>query len=101
MTPAPIYKQALYSAPVQPVSYAQPVITKSYLPPVAPVSYAAPVVAKSFVPAVNQYAYTAPLSKVATYTPTSNILTVPAIKTVAYPKITPGYLPPAPVYKGL
>lgn len=46
---------------------------------------------------------TAPLSKVAAYTPTSNILAVPAVKTVAYPRITPGYLPPAqiaPVYKG-
>lgn len=38
----------------------------------------------------------APLSKVAAYTPTSNFLAVPAVKTVAYPKITAGYLPPAP-----
>lgn len=44
------------------------------------------------------HSQTAPLSKVAAYTPTSNILSVPAVKTVAYPRITPGYLPPAPAY---
>lgn len=53
----------------------------------------------------NVIALVAPLSKVAAYTPTSNILAVPAVKTVAYPRITPGYLPPAPIatpiYKGL
>lgn len=128
VTPAPLYKQAVYSAPVatkaylppvKHVSYAAPVITKSYLPPVTP-TYTAPVVTKSFLPPVTYTGklinwrilmhdiywiliilkknciFTAPLSKVATYTPTSSVLAVPAVKTVAYPRVTPRYLPPAP-----
>lgn len=105
----------LPTAPVITKSYLPsptPVITKSYLPPVAPVapvatvaslppiaSYApiatvAPVITKSYLPPpphVNQLAFTAPLSKVATYTPTSNIYSIPAVKSLAYPKISTGY----------
>lgn len=81
VTPGPIIKQAVYSAPTY---------TNTYLPP-------APVV----VPQISPVAYTAPLSKIATYTPTSNVVAIPAVKNVAaftsyqYPKVTPGYLPPA------
>lgn len=72
VTPAPIIKQAYYSAPV---------------------------VTKTFTPQVTQLSYAAPLSKVATYTPTSNIVAIPAVKQIdyQYPKITSGYLPPAPI----
>lgn len=98
VTPAPIFKHAVYAAPaIQPApiitkSYlsSSPVITKSYLPPIATV---APVITKSYLPPVNQFAYTAPISKVATYTPTTNIVSIPAVKTVdyQYPKISTGY----------
>lgn len=88
VTPGPIVKQ-VYSAPV---------VTKSYVAPaVATVSHGG---YGSYVAAPTPIAYTAPLSKIATYTPTSNFV-VPAVKKVAaipayqYPRITPGYLPPA------
>lgn len=102
VTPASIVKQFV-SAPVITKSYVHPsvipptpVYTKAYLPPpiAAPVASVAPVITKSFLRPVNQFAYTAPLSKVATYTPTSSLVSIPAaVKTVdySYPKITTGY----------
>lgn len=111
VTPGPIIKQTVYSSPVVTKSFLPsapivtnsylppaPVITKSYLPPVAtaaPYPYAsvAPVITKSYLPPVGPVAYTAPLSKVATYTPTSNIVSIPAIKSLEYqyPKVSTGY----------
>lgn len=94
VTPVPIIKQAVYSAPVAVTkSYLPPapVITKSYLPPVAPIATVAtpiasvaPVITKSYLP---------PVAKVATYTPTTNIVSIPAVKSVEYqyPKISTGY----------
>lgn len=103
VTPASVVKQFV-SAPVITKSYVSPVYpsaipptpvyTKAYLPPIAPVASVAPVITKSFLQPVNQLAYTAPLSKVATYTPTSSLVSIPAaVKTVdySYPKITTGY----------
>lgn len=104
VSPLPILKQAVYSSPVITKSYvpAAPVIaktyvpsphiiTKSYLPPVGP--SIAPVITKSYLPPVSQVAYTAPLSKVATYTPTNNIVPIPVVKSFdySYPKIATGY----------
>lgn len=109
VSPLPILKQAVYSAPVITKSYvpAAPVIaksyvssphivTKSYLPPVAsvgPIAPIAPVITKSYLPPVNQVAYTAPLSKVAAYTPTNHIVPIQAVKSFdySYPKIATGY----------
>lgn len=102
ITPAPLIKQAVYSAPLITKSYVTPapIITKSYLPPIAPIATVAPAYAsvtpaitKAYLPPVSQLAYTAPLSKVATYTPTSSIVSIPAVKSVAYqyPKYTAGY----------
>lgn len=99
VTPGPIIKQAVYSSPVVTKSFLPtnsylppaPVITKSYLSPapvatVGPYPYAsvAPVITKSYLP---------PLSKVATYTPTSNIVSIPAVKSLEYqyPKVSTGY----------
>lgn len=105
VTPASVVKQ-IVSAPLITKSYVSspiipsaipptPVYTKAYLPPIAaPVASVAPVITKSFLRPVNQYAYTAPLSKVATYTPTSSLVSIPAaVKTVdySYPKIATGY----------
>lgn len=96
VTPGPFIKQSVYSAPISPV------ITKSYLPPIAnvasypavtpipPIASVAPVITKSYLPPVSQVAYTAPLSKVATYTPTSNIVSIPAVR-YSYPKYSTGY----------
>lgn len=100
VTPASIVKQFV-SAPVITKSYLSPAIpsivaptpayTKAYLPPIA--APVAPVITKSYIRPVNPIAYTAPLSKVATYTPTSSLLSIPAVKTVdySYPKISSGY----------
>lgn len=103
VTPASVVKQ-IVSAPVITKSYLSPAIssaipptpvyTKAYLPPIAaPIASVAPVITKSYLRPVNQFAYTAPLSKVATYTPTSSLVSIPAVKTVdySYPKITTGY----------
>lgn len=108
VTPAPIVKQFV-SAPIITKSYvsqAAPVLTKSYISsppiytksyispvtPVAPVASIAPVITKSYLPPISQIAYTAPLSKFATYTPTSNIVSIPGVKSYAYPKIATGYV---------
>lgn len=114
VTPGPIIKQTVYSAPAAPVitkSYLPPtpIVTKSYLPPVAPVApiatvapYAAvtpvapiasvaPVITKSYLPPVSPVAYSAPVvAKVATYTPTSNIVSIPSVN-YQYPKYSTGY----------
>lgn len=78
VTPVPIIKQAVYSAPVA--------VTKSYLPP-------PPVITKSYLPPIGPVSYTAPVAKIATYTPTTNIVSIPAVKSVEYqyPKISTGY----------
>lgn len=102
VTPASIVKQIVPAAPVITKSYVSPAVypsaipptpiyTKAYLPP--PIASVAPVITKSYLRPVNQFAYTAPLSKVATYTPTSSLVSIPAVKTVdySYPKITTGY----------
>lgn len=95
VTPAPVITKS-YVSPVIPSAIPPtPIYTKAYLPPIAaPVASVAPVITKSFLRPVNQYAYTAPLSKVATYTPTSSLVSIPAaVKTVdySYPKIATGY----------
>lgn len=103
VTPASIVRQ-IVSAPVITKSYLSPAIpsiipptpvyTKAYLPPIAaPVASVAPVITKSYLRPANQFAYTAPLSKVATYTPTSSLVSIPAVKTIdySYPKIANGY----------
>lgn len=118
VTPGPIIKQTVYSSPVVTKSFLPsapivtnsylppaPVITKSYLPPVGtvapytpytpytPYASVAPVITKSYLPPVGPVGYTAPLSKVATYTPTSNIVSIPAVKSLEYqyPKVSTGY----------
>lgn len=102
VTPASIVKQVI-SAPLITKSYVSaaipsaiqpaPVYTKAYLPPIGPVASVAPVISKSYLRPINQFAHTSPLSKVPTYTPTSSLVSLPAVKTVdySYPKITTGY----------
>lgn len=100
VTAAPIIKQSYISAPI--AVTAAPIIKQSYIS--APIAvtpapvYSAPYLTKSYAPQISPLAYTGHLSKVATYTPTSNIFSIPAVKQVSYqyPKITPGYLPPSP-----
>lgn len=82
VTPGPIYKQAVYSAPVVTKSFlpAAPVVTKSYLSP-------APVITKSYLPPaapVSSYIQAAPIATVAPF----------ASYAQASPVITKSYLPP-------
>lgn len=81
-----------------PASIATPVVSNTYLPPTPVVSnaYLPPAtVTKTYVPsAYNAISYARPLSKIATYTPTSNIVSVPAVSKVAYgyPNIATKYI---------